>query len=889
MIKMNFKISGFMFFVLSVIVLITISSTSFILKQNEEKKQIIFLNTANKIPSLIENRLKVYDQVLLSSRALFYSSNDVTRKEWKSFVDEMHINKNYPGIQGIGFSKVIKPEDLSIFVDEMRNQGFENFDIKPKGKREIYTSIIYLEPFDDRNKRAFGYDMFSQETRRLAMQNAINTGNYSLSGKVHLLQENGNDVQAGFLAYIPVYKSNMPLTTYKEKLDATLGFVYAPFRVKDLITSIDIDENMLLDIAIYDNGVENNENLLFDFSNHEHSMVNQNYDYKKIITVGGRQWLIKVNPYEGFFKDNETKTHYIVLTFGLTLIIVALTLNQIYNFYENKKKVYIDDIKALALRKDLALKAATIGTWEWTFKDNSLKWDKNMYHIYGIDMDIKNKELLSAWKNLIYKEYKNKVFNEVFKAKNKKESLDIKYWTNTKRNEKKYIHTIGTLEYNNLNKPIRMIGINHDITDYEINKLELLQQKELLNDQKKKFETMIKLSKDAIAITDLDTNFLFVNEAYSKMTGFSNEELLKTSSLKMTLEDDKERFEAILDDVIKNGYIENFEKVSISKKGNKIFTNMTIVLLPDKQRFLITARDYSELKRKEKIIQEYVSVIDKNVITSSTDLKGFITDVSEAFCKISGYEKEELIGVNHNIIRHPSTPKELYEYMWSKLVKNEIWKGEIKNIAKDGTFYWVDATISPRYDEHGYKIGYTAVRQDITNKKLIERISITDGLTNLYNRRHFDDIFPKFIQSAKRHNEIVCFALMDVDHFKQYNDTYGHQMGDEVLITIGKVLRDSLNRSDDYCFRLGGEEFGVLFKAENINNALEFVNKIRFNIEDEEIPHEKNSASQYVTASFGLICLNANNIEDSDSVYKNVDELLYKAKEEGRNRVVCNC
>ena len=170
----------------------------------------------------------------------------------------------------------------------------------------------------------------------------------------------------------------------------------------------------------------------------------------------------------------------------------------------------------------------------------------------------------------------------------------------------------------------------------------------------------------------------------------------------------------------------------------------------------------------------------------------------------------------------------------------------------------------------------------------MELISITDGLTNIYNRRHFNELFPKVINSAKRENELVSFLIMDIDHFKQYNDTYGHQMGDEVLIKVSNSIKNSLKRSDDYCFRLGGEEFGVIFKIESKDKAIEFSNTIRENIENLKIEHTGNSASNYVTASFGLICKNAKEIENDNIAYKDADDLLYNAKESGRNKVVSN-
>lgn len=287
-------------------------------------------------------------------------------------------------------------------------------------------------------------------------------------------------------------------------------------------------------------------------------------------------------------------------------------------------------------------------------------------------------------------------------------------------------------------------------------------------------------------------------------------------------------------------------------------------------------------------LSEYVTIIDKNVLVSSTDLKGNIIYVSEALCEMSGYTKEELLGKNHNIFRNPNMSKVFFENMWKRLEKNKVFKGELSNLRKDGTTYWVKVTVTPMYNEKNKKIGYTAIRQDITDKKIIEEISITDGLTNIFNRRHFDKIFPKILNSAKRHNSLVSFLLIDIDHFKQYNDTYGHKMGDDVLIEVAAAIQNTLKRADDYCFRLGGEEFGVIFGIEDEKHAVSFSNTIRRSIQSLRIEHKANSAGSYVTASVGLVCKRANQIKNEEDLYHEADTYLYKAKKAGRNRVMSN-
>ena len=334
-------------------------------------------------------------------------------------------------------------------------------------------------------------------------------------------------------------------------------------------------------------------------------------------------------------------------------------------------------------------------------------------------------------------------------------------------------------------------------------------------------------------------------------------------------------------DSINNNWISvNYEKMVDYEKV--LIAGMVFLLII----FIISLKN-RQINNINSQMKKYIKIVDENVLTSSTDLDGNITYASEAFCEISGHTKDELIGQNHRIIRHSDMKESTYKELWETITSGKTWKGEIKNKKKNGDYYWVKASISPMFDNKGEIISYTAIREDITDKKIIEEISITDGLTNIYNRRYFDEIFPKIINEAKRKNELVAFVFMDIDHFKQYNDNYGHQKGDEVLINFAACLKQSLHRSSDYTFRLGGEEFAVVYQMETKEKAVEFANNLRKNIENLKIEHKYSSVSSYITASMGLICKNANEIV-IDEIYKQADDLLYQAKRSGRNQVKVN-
>lgn len=344
-----------------------------------------------------------------------------------------------------------------------------------------------------------------------------------------------------------------------------------------------------------------------------------------------------------------------------------------------------------------------------------------------------------------------------------------------------------------------------------------------------------------------------------------------------------------------NEAISSKEAISFEKVANgSLFKNHLYPIIDNNGNVVqlsLFSHDITLLREKQKELQKYIKLVDENVLSSRTDLKGVTTSVSQAYCKISGYSSDELIGHDYNFVRDENTPKSLYEDMWHTIQSGRIWHGEIRNKAKDGHYYWIEATIYPDFDENGQIIAYDSIRQDITNKKLIEELSITDPLTKLYNRRYFDDIFEKELDRAKRDKNIFCLMSFDVDNFKLYNDTYGHQMGDDVLFTIASTLKENMKRATDFAFRMGGEEFSVIYKVNDEKSVNKVAENLRKSIENKQIEHKSNTAiSPYVTVSVGVLFINFEKNQKSkiskNILYKKADDLLYQAKGNGRNNVI---
>ncbi len=170
--------------------------------------------------------------------------------------------------------------------------------------------------------------------------------------------------------------------------------------------------------------------------------------------------------------------------------------------------------------------------------------------------------------------------------------------------------------------------------------------------------------------------------------------------------------------------------------------------------------------------------------------------------------------------------------------------------------------------------------------KFFEQLSITDPLTSLYNRRFLKEIFPRQFFSAKRNDKLFAFFILDLDYFKQYNDTYGHQKGDWAIEQTANILKEHLRRSSDYTFRLGGEEFAAIIIEDDTDSINNRISTILQAVADQKIEHKSSNVKSVLTCSIGACILEDDSEYDLEDFYSLADEALYRAKDNGRNQVI---
>lgn len=281
---------------------------------------------------------------------------------------------------------------------------------------------------------------------------------------------------------------------------------------------------------------------------------------------------------------------------------------------------------------------------------------------------------------------------------------------------------------------------------------------------------------------------------------------------------------------------------------------------------------------------ELNGIIDKHILLSCSDLAGNITYITQAYLDFTGYAREDVVGKNHSIFKHPNIDQEQIATLWKTIKADKTYVGELQNKNKAGITHWIKVTIEPLFNAEGKKIGYCAVREDISDRKSLEAWSKTDVVTELYNRRYFNEIFESVFLHAKEKQATIGFLLFDIDYFDAYNLFYTYQRGDVLLFKIANMLRDIPCDKKNYLFRLGGGEFGILIEDITEAELEAYVKNLQRLIAELKIEHATSKISEYVTVSIGATSVSLKNGRYTlHDIYNIADQNLFLAKQSGRN------
>ncbi|TSK08515.1 MAG: PAS domain S-box protein [Geobacter sp.] len=294
------------------------------------RSQTLFSDRTQEIMERFFTKLVDDEQILRGAAGLFNASEDVTRDEWHRYAQSLSLESNYPGLQGLGFTEVVYPNEMERHTRRIRKEGFSSYKMWPGGERPFYTAIIYLEPFDWRNRRAFGFDMFSEPVRREAMEQARDRGEAAVTSPVVLVQETEKDTQKGILMYMPVYRQGAAIATVAQRREALKGFVYSPVRIFDFMSANFPKGANDIGFRIFTEKSENPGALLFDSTAAWKTKVP--HDYRSDLTASltmrrfGRDWLFSFHALPAFALEQGRGQSRGYLAGGLTVSLLLTVI-----------------------------------------------------------------------------------------------------------------------------------------------------------------------------------------------------------------------------------------------------------------------------------------------------------------------------------------------------------------------------------------------------------------------------------------------------------------------------------------------------------------------------------------------------------------------------------
>ncbi|MES2106725.1 MAG: CHASE domain-containing protein [Pseudomonadota bacterium] len=335
-------------------------AVSFLAWRHEQDNAQLDLHAAldfnvREVSSRIEQRMAAYEQVLHGAQGLYSVSGEIRREDFAAYVNALQLGPDYAGMQGIGMATVVPASQKDSHVLQMRQAGFAGYDIRAEGLHAMYVPVLQLEPFVGRNLVSLGLDLYSDPRQRTAMDRARDSGNAAISSKLVLAAEktgaadgNADADTAEFLMYLPVYKAGTQNNTPAARLTNIRGWVFAPFRVRDMMASLYGENQAATDVRIFD-GVETSAaTLMYDSAPHSR-LKHGGQDPERIvsteyITNGGHAWTLVISTLPGYGERvGKDKSRLIAVTGAVLSLLLTLLTWQLVTGRE----------RALALARDM--------------------------------------------------------------------------------------------------------------------------------------------------------------------------------------------------------------------------------------------------------------------------------------------------------------------------------------------------------------------------------------------------------------------------------------------------------------------------------------------------------------------------------------------------------
>ena len=889
---------------------VTAALASYLSLHESEKLKFEFDKESAEISIALQQKLHFYLDVLHFSERFFAASEEVDHLEFKAFTEDP-LNK-FHGFQALSWNPVVLNSQRLDFERSVLNPISEGSTITELGAnhrlvsastRERYVPVGFIEPIEG-NEYALGFDIYSDKTRRAAINQAKDSGEITLTAGLRLVQEEGS--QSGILALMPIYRHSATIKNLEDRRRLIKGYVVAVFRMGDIVEAAftNIHSKHLI-YRLSDLSAATGGELLFTNGNEEQNTAfiepqglfdnHQNLSNQTTFVFGGRQWRLDVIPEAGYIVSQRSDTVWYVLVIGILLTSITGAMALVYSGRGEHLRRLVDERTAdlQTSHENLKKLSQQVPGMLYQFKlsatgDYSFPYaSEGIFEIYEVTPE-QVIECADAVFNVIHPDDYDAVVASIHKSASTMEPWNCEY---------RVILVKGVRWLQGQAQPEKLEdgsilwhGLIRDITARK--------QADAI------FHGIFEQSQFLAGMLDQHGNLVSVNKKAMSFISYSRESVIGSYFADTPWwRDEGER--AKLLEALKRAYsgeYAGFETIHHSLGGDPthILFGATPIVLDDGVYISITGVDITERKSMEARLRMLSTAIEQGPASVViTNLDAQLEYVNSRFTHITGYTAEEVVGQNPRILQSGLTDASTYTDMWESITHGKRWVGELINQRKNGEIYYEEAYISPVKNNDGFVSHYVAVKLEITERKAMEdqirQLAYFDPLTQLPNRRMLNDRLWQAMLASDRTHYFGALLFLDLDNFKPLNDVYGHGVGDLLLIEVARRLERCVREMDTVA-RFGGDEFVVMLskldqdKEASYHQAGIVAEKIRLTLSEPyflDVSNEKtstNGVEHRCAASIGVALFTGKNV-NQDDVIKWADAAMYTAKEAGRNQI----
>ena len=505
-------------------------------QQAQERFQLRCEGVVTKIKqSMLE-----YEVVLRGGAGLFTATEKVTRSGWHSYVNSLSLNTVFPGILGVGYSKLVQHDELHGYVEAVRAEGLADYRVFPQEDHPYYVPVMYLEPDEERNKQSMGFDMASESVRKEAMERARDTGQPALSGAVRLIQQKSDDTQSGVQMYLPIYRPGADLLTAEDRRDALVGYVFAPIWTMDLIGSVAGKLQNDIDFEVFDGDHPDSNKVLYDLDNFLISINSNNYwykpDYSYLVSsqIYGRTWTFSFYSMPDYVADIDSTLPLVVAGSGGIISVMLFYVVTIMGKQRQKAEVEAvrlavskalsdkqvrmksaqltemsqksaTEIQALNKQLEYVLEATGEGFWDYDLKSRIVRHNEQWCRLLKLDQSYQEHSIKDLASRL-HPDDRDAVLERGQYCLDGKGPYESEH--RIQQGDGSYIWVLDrglVVEWGENNKPLRMVGSISDITKRKKAELEAEVHREGLQ---RTLQELIVAKEAAEAAAKAKANFL---------------------------------------------------------------------------------------------------------------------------------------------------------------------------------------------------------------------------------------------------------------------------------------------------------------------------------------------------------------------------------------------